>query len=115
MADFVDVRDVKQYKPRLPTLPCDFKELYRFNVLHFYGDEYINHKGKPTLNEQATCDASEKFTSVDLSWPGSVHDSRIWKTSHVILTGNRKKWMMMKMMIRPMMKIFDHFANKDKK
>ncbi|CAH2013550.1 unnamed protein product [Acanthoscelides obtectus] len=32
-----------------------------------HGDEYINRKGKPTLNVQATCDAREMFTSVDVS------------------------------------------------
>ncbi|CAH1956586.1 unnamed protein product [Acanthoscelides obtectus] len=41
-----------------------------------HGDEYINRKGKPTLNVQATCDAS-----LHVSWPGSVHDSRIWRNS----------------------------------
>ncbi|CAH1954867.1 unnamed protein product [Acanthoscelides obtectus] len=32
-----------------------------------HGDESINRKGKPTLNVQATCDAREMFTSVDVS------------------------------------------------
>ncbi|CAH1976452.1 unnamed protein product [Acanthoscelides obtectus] len=31
-----------------------------------HGDEYINRKGKPTLNVQTTCDAREMFTSVDV-------------------------------------------------
>ncbi|CAH1970158.1 unnamed protein product [Acanthoscelides obtectus] len=46
-----------------------------------HGDGYINRKGKPTLNVQATCDAREIFTSVDVSWCGSMHDSRIWRNS----------------------------------
>ncbi|GBM72434.1 hypothetical protein AVEN_198000-1 [Araneus ventricosus] len=50
-----------------------------------YGDEFINQKGKPTLNVQAPCDAKEMFTSVDVSWPGSMRDSRIWKNSQVCL------------------------------
>ncbi|CAH1988584.1 unnamed protein product [Acanthoscelides obtectus] len=45
------------------------------------GDENINRKGKPTLNVQASCDAREIFTSIDVSWPGSVHDSRTWRYS----------------------------------
>lgn len=36
-----------------------------------HGDEYINRKGWPSINVQATCNAQEMFTSVDASWPGS--------------------------------------------
>lgn len=32
---------------------------------------------------QATCDANELFTSVDISWPRSVHDSRVLRNSKV--------------------------------
>nr|CAH7739918.1 unnamed protein product [Callosobruchus chinensis] len=31
----------------------------------------------------ATCNADEWFTSADASWPGSVHDSRIWSNSEI--------------------------------
>jgi hypothetical protein len=48
-----------------------------------HGDEYICRKGVPTLNVQATCDAGERFSSVSSDWPGSVHDSRIWKNSPI--------------------------------
>ena len=48
-----------------------------------HGDEYINRKGVASINIQATCDAREMFTSIDCQWPGSVHDSRVWKNSDV--------------------------------
>ncbi|XP_063904806.1 putative nuclease HARBI1 [Zophobas morio] len=48
-----------------------------------HGDEYINRKGWPSINVQATCNAQEMFTSVDASWPGSVHDTRVWKNSTI--------------------------------
>ena len=40
-----------------------------------HGDEYICRKGLATVNIQATCDASERFTIVSANWPGFVHDS----------------------------------------
>ncbi|XP_055918372.1 putative nuclease HARBI1 [Eupeodes corollae] len=42
-----------------------------------YHEEYINRKGYYSINVQASCNAEEKFTSVEVCWPGSVHDSRI--------------------------------------
>lgn len=48
-----------------------------------FGDEYINRKGFASINVQATCNAKEQFTSVEASWPGSVHDNRIWRNSSV--------------------------------
>lgn len=46
-----------------------------------FGDEFINRKNFPSMNVQATCDANCIFTSVDVGWPGSVHDNRVFKTS----------------------------------
>lgn len=48
-----------------------------------FGDEFVNRKNFASINVQATCDASLKFTSIDASWPGSVHDSRIFRNSSV--------------------------------
>lgn len=48
---------------------------------HIHGDEYVNRKNFCSYNVQATCNANEVFTSMDCSWPGSVHDSRTWRNS----------------------------------
>ena len=73
-----------QSRFKIPTvigaLDCTHVEILK--PKHF-GDNYINRKGYPSLNIQATCDADEKFTSLDVQWPGSTHDSRIWKRSDI--------------------------------
>lgn len=51
-----------------------------------FGDEFINRKNFPSFNVQATCDQDYIFTSIDCGWPGSVHDSRVFKNSDIYQT-----------------------------
>ncbi len=48
-----------------------------------FGDEYVNRKGFASIIVQATCNAKCEFTSLDVSWPGSVHDSRVLRNSTI--------------------------------
>ena len=52
-------------------------------------EEYINRKNVHSINEQAICDSDCKFVDLVAAWPGSVHDSRIFKTSDVY---NKSSW-----------------------
>ncbi|GBO25640.1 Putative nuclease HARBI1 [Araneus ventricosus] len=85
-SEITEAKQLWQRKYKFPTaigvVDCSHIRILKPKL---HGDEYINRKGKTTLNVQATCDAKEIFTSVDVSWHGSVHDSRIWKNSQVCL------------------------------
>lgn len=77
VAEINDAKLLWQTRYNLPTvigaLDCTHVEIKK-PVIH--GDEYINRKGYPSINVQATCNAQEMFTSVCAEWPGSVHDAR---------------------------------------
>jgi hypothetical protein len=59
-------------------LDCTYIPIRKLSV---HGDEYINRKSFPRVNVKATCTRRELFTSLDVSWPGSVHDDRILRSS----------------------------------
>jgi len=44
-------------------------------------DAFVNRKGIHTINVQAVCDAEMKILDVVAKWPGSAHDSFIWRSS----------------------------------
>lgn len=76
-------------KFRFPTaigaIDCTLVRIKKVNE-NRHGNEYICRKQFPAINVQATCNADEYFTSVSAEWPGSVHDSRIWRNSSVCRT-----------------------------
>ncbi|XP_051780670.1 putative nuclease HARBI1, partial [Erpetoichthys calabaricus] len=48
--------------------------------------DYVNRKGFHSIKVQMICDASYLVSNVEGKWPGSVHDSRIFKESHLYRT-----------------------------
>ncbi|RXN21895.1 nuclease HARBI1 [Labeo rohita] len=43
--------------------------------------DFVNRKGVHSINVQMVCDSMCHITNVEAKWPGSVHDSRIFRES----------------------------------
>ncbi len=63
-------------------IDCTHVRIVRPNS-HNFPNEYINRKGFHSINVQAVCDSKGYFLDVVSEWPGSVHDSRIFKHSEI--------------------------------
>ncbi|XP_052082587.1 putative nuclease HARBI1 isoform X2 [Mytilus californianus] len=50
---------------------------------------FVNRKGVHSVNVQAVCDARGKFTNINANWPGSSHDSHIFRTSQIRMTPSK--------------------------
>ena len=44
-------------------------------------EAFVNRKGIHTINVQGVCDADMKLINIVAKWPGSTHDSFIWRSS----------------------------------
>jgi nuclease HARBI1 len=44
---------------------------------------YVNRHGRHSLNVQGICAADLRLLNVLVQWPGSTHDSFIWRHSHI--------------------------------
>ena len=56
--------------------------------------DYFSYKLCYSINCQAICDAYGKFTNVEVKWPGSVHDARVFANSSVQKNFTDKKFPM---------------------
>uniref|UniRef100_A0A3Q2PDQ6 Putative nuclease HARBI1 n=1 Tax=Fundulus heteroclitus TaxID=8078 RepID=A0A3Q2PDQ6_FUNHE len=53
--------------------------------------DFVNRKGFHSVNVQMVCDSMHLITNVEAKWPGSVHDSRIFRESHLFTLFERGK------------------------
>ncbi|XP_028437520.1 putative nuclease HARBI1 [Perca flavescens] len=46
--------------------------------------DFVNRKSYHSINVQMICDADCTFSNVEAKWPGSVHDSRVFRASTIL-------------------------------
>ncbi|KAJ8971355.1 hypothetical protein NQ317_002962 [Molorchus minor] len=61
----------------------DLKECKKTSISGDNAETYRNRKGYFSLNVQAVCDSDYKVTDIVARWPGSSHDSHIFRKSAI--------------------------------
>ena len=56
---------------------------------------FFSYKMKYTINVQGVCDNSELFLDVDVRWPGSLHDAKVFSYSRIDRTLHEREFLMM--------------------
>jgi len=46
-------------------------------------EDYFTRKGNYAIKGLFICDYAAKITWIEMGWPGSVHDNRVWANSDV--------------------------------
>ncbi|CAH1980097.1 unnamed protein product [Acanthoscelides obtectus] len=55
-------------------------------------DSYLNRKNFFSIQAQVVCDHKRKIRDIFVGYPGSVHDSRVFRTSPLFGTLRGKMW-----------------------
>jgi len=53
------------------------------------GEDYYTRKGNYAIKGLVICDDAAQITWVEMGWPGSVHDNRVWTNSEIYLGTNK--------------------------
>ncbi|CAH2012330.1 unnamed protein product, partial [Acanthoscelides obtectus] len=82
-----------------------------------FGDGFVNRKDVASINVQVTCDENSAITSIDASWPGSVHDALnelkfAPKDWHNYLRMNEETYLKLLSMVTPLIKKQDTVMRK---
>ena len=52
-------------------------------------EDYFTRKGKYAIKGLFICDDTVKITWMEMGWPDSIHDNRIWANSNIYLSKER--------------------------
>jgi len=52
------------------------------------GEDFYIKKGYYTIKGLVICDYAARITWIEVGWPGSVQDNRVWSNSEILIRGS---------------------------